>query len=89
MGQEDSILRPGEIAARARYFMARAGFDGRGGQARFAKVCGVTPGTMSEWLSAGSFPTHENLARICKECGVTLAEFWDAPVVVLPAQVEG
>lgn len=49
-----------------------------------AEACGVTPGSVSEWEAGNTEPTHENLARVARVCGVTLAEFWAAPIVIMP-----
>jgi transcriptional regulator with XRE-family HTH domain len=82
VGQEASVLREAEIAARIRYFRQRAGLRA----ARLAEACGVTPGSVSEWESGNTEPTHENLARVARACGVDLAEFWAAPIVILPSK---
>ncbi len=71
-----SVLRPSEIAVRIRYFRTRKGLKA----AWLADACGVTPGSVSEWEAGNTEPTHENLARIAKACGVTLADFWAAPI---------
>lgn len=51
-----------------------------------AKACGVTPASVSSWEHGDSSPTHENLARVARACGVDLAEFWAAPIVIVPDQ---
>jgi transcriptional regulator with XRE-family HTH domain len=81
VGQADSVLRPAEIAARIRYFRERKGLRA----IRLAEACGVSPGSVSEWESGNTEPTHENLARVARACGVDLAEFWSAPIVVVTA----
>jgi transcriptional regulator with XRE-family HTH domain len=84
MGQGDPY-RPGEIAARLRYFLGRAGLKA----ARLAEACEVTPGAVSEWLAGHVEPTHENLARAVRACGVDLGEFWSTPLVVMPDKAAG
>ena len=68
------------MAARIAYFRKRKGLKGF----ELADACGVTPGTVSLWESGKTEPTHENLARVARACGVDLAEFWEAPVVIVP-----
>jgi len=80
VGQAESVLRPAEIAARIRYFRERKGLKA----AHLAKSCGVSPASVSEWEAGHVEPTHENLARVARACGVDLAEFWGAAVVILP-----
>lgn len=80
MGQEDSVLRPSEIAARIRYFRQRKGLR----PVRLAEACGVSKGSVSEWEAGNTEPTHENLARVARACGIDLGEFWSAPIVIMP-----
>lgn len=80
MGQPDSALRPAEIAARIRYFRERRGLKA----AQLARACGVSAASVSEWEAGNTEPTHENLARVARACGVDLAEFWGAAIVIIP-----
>lgn len=51
--------------------------------AHLARACGVSAGSVSEWEAGNTEPTHENLARVAKACGIDLAEFWAAPIVIV------
>jgi transcriptional regulator with XRE-family HTH domain len=55
-----------------RYFLVRA----RISQGEMAKRLGVTDAAVSFWLSDDTKPTHANLLRFCKECGVDLPTFY-------------
>ncbi len=54
--------------------------------AALARACGVSPGSVSEWEAGNTEPTHENLARVARACGIDLAEFWAAAIVIVPEQ---
>lgn len=69
-----------------RYFSDRAGFKK---DLDLAREIGVSPSTVSLWLSDKVEPTQESLARFCRACRITLAEFWAAPIVIVPAVGEG
>lgn len=69
-----------------RYFSDRAGFTK---DMQLAKAMGISPSTVSLWLNDKVEPGQESLARFCRACGITLAEFWAAPIVIVPAGVEG
>lgn len=76
---------PAEVAARIKHWRRRSKLKGF----ELARECGVTPGMVSRWESGESEPTHENLARVARACGVDLSEFWDAPIVVVAQAVGG
>jgi transcriptional regulator with XRE-family HTH domain len=84
VSQATSVLHPSEVAARIGYFRKKRGLKG----VQLAEACGVTPGTVSLWESGKTEPTHENLARAARACGVDLAEFWAAPIVIMSQDAE-
>lgn len=84
MSQEDSVLHPSEVAERIRYFRKKAGLKGF----QLAGACAVSPSTVSHWENGTSDPTHENLARVARACGVDLGEFWSTQVELELAPVD-
>jgi transcriptional regulator with XRE-family HTH domain len=85
VSQGHSALQPSELAARIRYFRKKAGLRGF----ELATACQVTPSAVTRWETGDSEPSHENLARVARACGVDMAEFWSAPIIVIGGQESG
>lgn len=41
-----------------------------------AARCDVSPSAVSRWESAAAAPSHENLERIARACGLDMPTFW-------------
>lgn len=87
MSQADSERGPDPKA------VARAAFRGGLGQRikalrqakglrpiDLARACDVSPGAVTHWENGDSAPEHMTLEAIAIALGLTLSEFWDAPI---------
>jgi transcriptional regulator with XRE-family HTH domain len=48
-------------------------------QAALAKKIGISPSAVAQWELGQTVPTTDNLAKIAKALGVSLAAFWGDP----------
>lgn len=74
-------MRRRDRAKRIQFYVTRAGLT----QKALATLLDVSEQAVWQWFHGQTSPTLENLARICRVCGITLEQFF-GPLPPRPAE---